>query len=248
VCTSFERPAGWGPTRTRFILTRLILHSSLLSQSLEPLVHQLGHHLLQDGKLAICRPLKVSSHALLDVLANLVHLDVDIVARLLACSDDLFLSVRNQHHLPPPLWPILHLGNRKAGSINRDVALLDNVAQHGGVAGLEAEGEGVAVGRHRQDGRNGIDVALDKVAAHARVCRDGALEVDLGALLQRPQVGPAERLGSYTNLERRLVKLGDGQTRAWQTLASWLEVGVWGYTIDADAVAHVRISQNILRI
>jgi hypothetical protein len=64
-------------------------------------------------------------------------------------------------------------------------------------------------------------VALDKVATHARVCRDGALEVDLGALLQRAQVGAAEGLGRAPNLERLLVKFGDSQTCSCIASALW---------------------------
>jgi hypothetical protein len=44
-------------------------------------------------------------------------------------------------------------------------------------------------------------MTLDEVAAHARVCRDGALQVDFGALLQRPQVCAPECFGSASNLE-----------------------------------------------
>lgn len=198
-------------------------HMSILSlpQSLQPLIDKLRDHLLQDSKLALGAVFEVASHALLHVLADLVDFDVDLLAGLLACCDDLLLCVCNEHDLPKPLGAILDLCDGQARSVYCYVALLDNVAQHGGVSRLEAEGEGIAVGRHGLDGCGCVDMALDKVAAHARVCRDGALEVDLGALPQRAQVGAAECLGRAPNLERLLVKFGDSQTCSYITSALW---------------------------
>ena len=198
-------------------------HMSILSlpQSLQPLINKLRDHLLQDSKLALGAVFEVPSHTLLHILADLVDFDVDLLAGLLACCDDLLLSVCDEHDLPKPLGAVLDLGDGQACSVYCHVALLDDVAQHGGVSRLEAEGEGITVGRHGLDGCGCVDVALDKVAAHARVCRDGALEVDLGALLQRAQVGAAERLGRAPNLERLLVKLGDSQTCSCIASALW---------------------------
>lgn len=192
--------------------TCILSHPSiaLLPQSLQPFIDELRDHLLQYGEVALRIVCEVSSHALLHVLANLVDLNVDLVAGLLARSDDLLLGVCNQHDFPPTLGTVLHFCNRQTRSIYCDIALFDDVAQHSRVSRLEAEREGVAVGRDGLDRRNGVDMALNKMAAHAGVCRDCALKVDLGALLQRAQVGATECLGSTSNLERLLVELGDG--------------------------------------
>jgi hypothetical protein len=184
----------------------------LLSKSLQPVIDKLRNHLLQDGKLALAAVLEVACDALLDILAHLVDLHIDIIAGLLACSDNLLLRVRNEHDLPEPVRAIRDLCHRETRAVYCHVALLDDVAQHGGVARLEAEGFGVAVGRDGLDGRDGVDMALHEVAAHARVGAHGALKVDLGALLQRAQVCAAQRLGRAADLEPRLVELGDGQT------------------------------------
>lgn len=172
-----------------------------LPQSLQPLVDQLRDHLLQDGKFALGAVFEVSSYALLYVFANLVHFHVDLLARLLASCHDLLLCVCDKHDLPESLRAVLDLCDGQACSVYCHVALLDNVAQHSGVSRLEAEREGVAVGCDGLDRCDRIDVALYEVTAHTRVCRDGTLEVDVGALLQRAQVGAAQCLGRASNLE-----------------------------------------------
>jgi hypothetical protein len=154
---------------------RIVAGSPSLPKSLQSLVYQLRNHLLQYREFAIRRPFKVSSYALLDVLADLVHLDVNVLARLLACRDHFLLCVGNQHDLPPTLRAVFHLCDCQAGSVYCNVALLDDISQHRGIAWLEAEGKRVAVGRYGLDGGNGIDVSLHEMAAHARVGRDSAL-------------------------------------------------------------------------
>lgn len=160
----------------------VVARSRLLSQCLQPLVHELGYHLLQYGELAIRGPLEVSSHALLHVFSDLVDLDVDIVAHLFARGDHLLLGVGDQHHLPPAFWAILHFGDSQTGAIDCDITLLDDVSEDGRIARLEAECEGIAVRRDRLDRCNGINMSLYEMSAHASVRRDCPLKIDLGAL------------------------------------------------------------------
>jgi hypothetical protein len=88
-------------------------------------------------------------------------------------------------------------------------------------------------------------MALYKVAAHACVCRDGTLEVDLGTLLERAQVGSAEGFGGASNLERRLGELGDGKTRACPSQTAALAVSL-RRTVDTDAVTQMGVAEDVL--
>ncbi len=88
------------------------------------------------------------------------------------------------------------------------------------------DGECVAVGNNRADEGGGVDVALNKVAAKARVSVHGALAVDPIADLELAEVGLLERLRSDADLEVAAVvglvriEFGDGETGAVDAMLS----------------------------
>lgn len=144
-----------------------------------------------------------ASQRLLGVFGHHVHLNVYRIALLLLRKDDPLLGISNQHNLPPA-FGIVHLSDRQACTINRNESLVHNIPQHLAPLWLEPEGQGVAILSHRQDLGCGVDVALDKVATHAGVGTDGALQVHLAGLHEVPEVGNAESLWGNANVELRL--------------------------------------------
>lgn len=193
--------------------------------------NQVLYNLFHNGLECALLSLEVASHALFGVLCQDVDLDVDAVALLLLGQDDLLLGVGDEHDLPPAL-DVVDGGDGQAGAVEGDEALVDDVAQDVAALGLEAQGDGVAVGGAADDGGDAVDVALDKVAAHAGVGADGALEVDARAGVQVAQVRQAQRLGRDAHGEVRGLRLG-GQRRRRQA-----------HAVDGDAVAQDGVGQQ----
>ena len=198
----------------------------------------------------------------MDKLAHHVEFDVYCVAGLLATETDDFLGVLDEHDgelddFASGVVGVIcelacggqcaaggrgYVDERETGSVERDVALGDEVGRETGWEGKrvgrvgqsEREGECVAGGHDRPDERGGINVALDKVASEPCVRIHGALAVDLVALLQLAKVGLLERLGRHADLKvpRSRVKLGHRETGA----------------IDGDAVTDVAVLQDGLAL
>lgn len=186
---------------------------------------QVLHHLLEDGldeDLALGP--QVASHRLLGVLGEHVDLDVDALAGLLLRDHHLLLRVRDEHDLEPALR-VVDLGDRQAGAVERDVALEDDILQDVERLGREPERQGVAVLAHVDDLGRRVDVALDEVAAHARVSSDRALQIHIGFLLQLAQVRQPQRLGR------------DPDTEAGHRILHIYVGGRQAHAVDRDAVA-----------
>lgn len=201
---------------------------SSLGGTLQTLIYQPLHHLLQHGASASTTALEVCSNALFHVLADLVNLDVDVITLPLVAHNDLLLSVRDHHDLPPALF-VIDSGDSKRRTIQTHVSLLDNVPEHKLVSGLQAESDRIAILPGLCDLGNGIHVTLHKVAAHSCVCSYCALQVHAAAFFQTSQVRPAKSLGCDANLELILAELGHGQASA----------------IDTDAVAKVHVCEDV---
>jgi hypothetical protein len=188
----------------------------------QSLSHQILHHLLDNRLKSTLITLKIAGHALLGVLGQDVNLDVDAVTLLLLGQDNLLLGVRDQHDLPPTLG-IVHGRDGQARPVEGDEAFVDDVAQHVLVLGTEPQRHGVTIRGPACDGRHAVDVALDEVAAHARVSAHSALEVHPGALRQLAQVCQAQRLRGDADNERRRGRRDRGRGQA--------------HAVDGDAVA-----------
>jgi hypothetical protein len=171
---------------------------------------------------------KNTAQGLLRILGHHVNLDVDGIALDLVCQDNSLLRVCNQHNLPPSLI-IVDLCNSQAGSVNANVSLVHNITQSLPLLGLEAESESIAIRRHGEDLGSCVDVALDKVAAHAGVSPDGALQVHMARLNERAEVGDAQRLRGDADGEGVLGEGSNGQAD----------------TVDGDGVALVAVCEEV---
>ena len=196
--------------------------------ALNPLIHQPLNHLLQHSASTGAASLKVRSNTLLNILANHVHFDIDILALPLVAHNDLLLCVRDEHNLPPTLV-IVDSGDGQRSSIKRHISLLHDVPQHKLVPGLQAESDRIAILPRLGDLSNRVDMTLHKVASHACVRSHGALEVDVAALFQTAQVRASQSLRRNTDFELVFAELSHGKTG----------------TVDADAVAEVGIAKDI---
>lgn len=235
------------------IVTRAILDSFL-----QLLLDNPVHHLLQDTHIAASRAGKVPLHALLNILAHDINLNVDIVARPLGRRHDLLLRVGNKHDLEEPISTVHNLGHGQAGTVEGDIALLDDIPHDAYVARLQPEDEGIAFGRHGEDFSDGVDMALDEVAAHACFAQHGALEVHARVRLQRAEIRAAEGFGCDADLEPGLIEGRDGQTGSWRWGGQMLETawacrrGTGGrrrlHTIDGDAVAQMSVGEDLLAV
>jgi hypothetical protein len=207
-----------------------VAHTVPLScgSAFDSLVHQPLHHLLQHSASTSTASLKVRSDTLLHILANHVHLDIDILALPLVAHDYLLLRVRDKHNLPPALVVVDRRDGQRR-TIERDIALLHDVPQHKLVPGLQAESDGIAVLPRLGDLGNRVDMTLHKVSSHACVCSHSTLKVDSAALFQTAQVGAPQRLGRDADFELVFAELGHSQAGA----------------IHADAVAKVCISEDV---
>lgn len=197
--------------------------------------NQILHNFLNNGLERTLIALKISGHALLGILCHHVNLYVDAIAFLLLGQDDFFLGVRDEHNLPPALG-IVDGGNGQTGAVKGNEALVHNVAQNLAVLGLKAQSYGVAVGGAADNGGDAVDVALDKVAAHAGVGADGALEVDARAGAEVAEVGQAQGLGGDADGEAgaRVGLGGEGRGRQ-------------AHAVDGDAVAQDGVGQELGR-
>ena len=63
-------------------------------------------------------------------------------------------------HDPEPGSLVVSLGDRKTSTVDRDVALFDNVHHHGRVGKVKVVSNGITVRLFRADGRCCIDVSL----------------------------------------------------------------------------------------
>jgi hypothetical protein len=201
-----------------FTLPTCISPSSSLGGTLQTLIYQPLHHLLQHGASTSTTALEVRSNTLLHVLANLVNLDIDIVALPLVAHNDLLLSVRDHHDLPPALL-IVDSSDSERRAVQTNVSLLHNVPEHKLVSGLQAESDRIAILPGLCDLGNSIHMTLHKVAAHSCVRSYCALQVHAAAFFQTTQVRPAQSFGCNANLELIFAELGHGQASAIDTYA-----------------------------
>ncbi|KAI6770562.1 hypothetical protein HG530_005191 [Fusarium avenaceum] len=88
-------------------------------------------------------------------------------------------------------WATTTLSWVQASAVKSDVTLVHNVPHHVAASRLEAERQGIAILRDREDLSRGVDVALDKVTAHAGISTNGTLKVDIAVLLEGTEVGDA---------------------------------------------------------
>lgn len=188
---------------------------SLFLKGLQLLLNNPPNDLLEDrrGAVRTKRALKIPNNTLLDDLPHHVDLDINLLADLLRARHDFLLRVRNQHDLEPALG-IIDLRDRQARPVERHIALLDHIPQHGLLPRRQAEGQRIPIGRFRRDGRDGVDVALHEMAAHARGRLHGALKVHLAAFLERAEVRAPQRLRRDPHFEpggRAPFVLGDRQ-------------------------------------
>lgn len=171
------------------LLLLLLLTKDALRHFLEP----------RDRRItAICA--QNSSERLLGIFGHHINLNVHRVSLPLLCQNNSLLGVSNQHDLPPPLR-VVHLCDSQARAINSDETLEDDVPQHIPVLWLESKGQGISIRCHGQNLSRCIDVALDKVAAHAGVGPDGTLQVDSAILDECTEVGYAQRLRGDADFE-----------------------------------------------
>jgi hypothetical protein len=216
-------------TRTNLVKTN-VTHTVRLScgGTLHPLIHQPLHHLLQHSASTRAASLEVRSNTLLNILANHVDLNIDILALPLVTHNNLLLRVRDEHNLPPTLV-VVDSSDGQGSTIQRHISLLHDVPQHKLVPGLQAKSDRITILSRLSDLGNRVNMALHKVASHACVRSHGALEVDVAALFETAQVRAPQRLWRNTDFELVLAELGHGQAGA----------------VDADAVAKVCIAEDI---
>lgn len=178
------------------------------------LVHDAAHDLLEHGEIAAGALREVALDALLNVLADDINLHVNLIAGVLGRCDDLFLRVRDQHHLPISvsfLSLIDDFGHGQARAVQRHIALLHDIAQNTLVARPQTKRQRIPVRRLRHNSRGGVDMALHKMTAHPRIRRHRPLEIDSIILLQRAEVRAAQCLRRDADLEPVLVEGGDGK-------------------------------------
>src|SRR3954447_14318862 len=127
----------------------------------------------------------------LDVLGEHVRLEVDLVARL-ECAERRHLErVRDQRNRKPGAVEGSH-GERDA--VDADRALLDAVAQDV-VGGVDPDAHALALGLHRADPPDGVDMTLDVVAAERLAGAQRRLDVYVIPGAQPSERRPLERLG-----------------------------------------------------
>ena len=224
---------------------------SIIISPLELLIHKTGHHLLQNTEITTSSTSKVALNALLNILAHDINLNINLLPSLLRRRDNLLLRIRNKHHLPVPILPIHHLGHSQTRPIQRDIALLDDIPQHALVARLQTEDQGVAVRRDGEDGGDGVDVALDEVAAHARVGFHGALEIHLGVFLEGSEIRTAEGFRGDADFEVGFVEGSNCEACSFFIVNSlflfpFLALCGISLTIDTDAVAQMSVCEDLL--
>lgn len=84
---------------------------------------------------------------------------MEVWTHLLVCQSQDRLRMTNQHD-PKPGNLVVNLCNRKTSTVDRDVALFDNVHHHGRVREGEMVSDRIAVRLFRANGRCRIDVSL----------------------------------------------------------------------------------------
>lgn len=204
------------------------LPATLFRGTLQSLIYQPAHHLLEHCASASTATFKVRSNALLHVLAHHVDLDVHILSLSLLTHNDLLLRVGNEHHLQPALV-IVDGRDGERCSVQRHKSLLDNVPQNRLVPRLQTKRNGIAILPGLCNLRDGVDMSLHEMASHSRVRTHGSLEVHTTAFFQTAQVGPSQRLRCNADFELVLAELSDCEAGA----------------IDADAVAKVRVDEDL---
>lgn len=197
---------------------------STLCRSLDNVVHHFLEHRASSAPSAV----KVRGDTLLDVFPDHVHLDIDIVSLVLAPHDDFLLGVSDEHNLPPRLC-IIHSSHGQRGTIEGDIAFLDNVPQYAPVARLQAVCHGIAVWSLVGNDGDGINMALDEMTAHPRGGADSSLQIDGTAFAQLGQIRAPQSLGGDADFEVVGREVGDGQACA----------------VDADAVAQVAVVEDL---
>src|SRR3954452_21080521 len=164
-------------------------------------------------------------HQLLDVLGHDVHFQVHGGALLGSAQRGALQGFGDQGHVERRL-PYRGYGERDP--VDGDRALLDDVAQEIGVGG-DRHPPGEAVAGDAVDRSDAVDVALDDVAAQARVGLQRQLEVDARPRLELAQRGAAQGLVHDIGAEQ----LAAAQPRRRQADA-----------IDCDAVAFGELARE----
>jgi hypothetical protein len=85
-------------------------------------------------------------------------------------------------------------GDGQARAVDRDRALLDDVAEDVG-RGVDPHAPPITLGLAAADAADAVDVPLDEVAAQGLTRAEGSLEVDAVAALESRERGALERLG-----------------------------------------------------
>ena len=160
--------------------------------------------------LPACRPCPAWGEQPLDVLGDDVHLEVDRVAGLLEAERG-----QGEGGGDEADSEVVEAGldDREADAVDRDRALLDDVAG-------EVRGQGdlddlpVLGGLALQHRAGAVDMALDDVAAEARADGRGAFEVDRGADGEGAEAGTVQGLRHDVGGELVALVLDDGEADA----------------------------------
>ena len=162
---------------------------------------------------------RTGAEQLLGVLGDHVDLEVDPGAGLLDAERGLRERRRDERDGEVGLLAVGDGADGEADAVDRDRALLDDVAREVGRQ-RDAHQLPVLAGGALQDGAGAVDVALHDVSAEAAVGDHRALQVDPVAGAQVGEAGAGERLGHHVGGElaalqaRRAGLVGDGQADA----------------------------------
>lgn len=168
-----------------------------------------------------------------DVLADAVHLDVNLIPCLFIREREDALRVGDEHD-PERGFRVVDGGDGQTRAIDRDKPLQNHIRHEvrGGVAELKGIPQTGSVGDDLLDSGYGVDMALHDMPAEALVRGHCALAVDPVADDEVAEVRERDCLGREADLERRGVEFKHGQARA----------------VDADRVADVAVVENRRRV
>src|SRR5581483_768750 len=166
--------------------------------------------LLELGKREAAAGRRVAGEQLLDVLADQIDLEVDVLELALLRQRGGGLRVRDDRDLEAaPVDAV----DREADAVDGDRAFLDDVAEQLRL-GADRHVDGLAARTHFIDAADAVDVAGDQVAAEAIAEAHRPLEVHRRAGLQLTERGALERLRAGLDGDAAALGRGHGQAHA----------------------------------